>query len=241
MVLLVLLAVGQEAAADVVCHLKMEGFGTHQGLKKAHVSCTGGSIRAVAHPLLAPLVGATAGVQSGGVQWLERCGPVWTTECLLTVCDGSNATFLSARVTKVNVTAMGKLGTHMLVCTSGNSSITFEGAVLERNAGRAMTGGGTLNIKSSTFVNNVWSGDGLEGGAMYIDTGTTVLQSCKFIGNAIIGNEESRGGAVAVAKGARVNITLSTFQDNKGRCQCGTGRVCDQPLHVAHADLASST
>jgi hypothetical protein len=103
---LLVLVAGQVADADVACKLHIEGFGYQHGLKKAHLSCTGGSIKAVAHPLLTPLVGAKAGVTSSGVQWLDSCGTNLTQSCLLTVCDGSKATFLSAAVVRVNVTAI---------------------------------------------------------------------------------------------------------------------------------------
>lgn len=68
-----LLTTGQVADAEVTCKLHIEGFGYKQGLKKAHLSCTGGSIKAVAHPLLAPLIGAKEGALSLGVQWFHSC------------------------------------------------------------------------------------------------------------------------------------------------------------------------
>ena len=131
--LLVLTVVGQVADAEVICKLHLECFGHQQGLKKAHLSCTGGSIKAVAHPLFAPLVGAKAGVQSAGVQWLDNGSPWRLDDCLLAMLGGSKATFPSATVMHVNVTAVPKIGTKLLLCLTGNSSVTFAAAIFDRN------------------------------------------------------------------------------------------------------------
>jgi hypothetical protein len=212
--LLVLLAIGQTATAEVVCKLRMEGFGYSHGIKAAQLSCTGGSIKAVAHPLLAPLVGAKAGVQTSGVQWLDKCEPKWTAKCLLMVCNGSEAMFISTTVMHVNVST-GKNGTNVILCMGANSSLTFEGAVFDRNAGRAISGGGNLHIKASRFTHNVVPGAKLFGGVLYAEGGITVVESSSFIGNAL----QYRGGAIAVAGGARLTVLSSVFEDNQGMCQ----------------------
>lgn len=210
-----LLVIGQAATAEVVCKLHMEGFGFGYGIRKAHVSCTAGVIKAVAHPLLAPLVGAKTGVQSAGVQWLDKCGPEWTSRCLLMVCNGSDATFLSATVMHLNVSGLAagaKNSTPFILCMGYNSSLTFRGALFDSNAGRAVSGGGALHIKASRFTNNVVPGEKHHGGVVYAEAGTTVIESSSFIGNGV----KYRGGAIAVVGEARLKVLSSVFKGNKG-------------------------
>ena len=213
--LLVLLAIGQTATAEVVCKLHMEGFGSEHGIKNAQVSCTGGSIKAVAHPLLAPLVGAKAGVQSSGVLWLEGCEPVVSKDrCMLTICDGSKATFLLASVTRVNLTDLKHLLMRHILCVGENSNVTFDGAAFDRNTGRPITGWGILHIRASNFTNNTLPAGDFLGGALCVEgQGTTVVESSRFIENA----GQYRGGAIGVVGGARLTILSSVFEDNRGK------------------------
>jgi hypothetical protein len=207
----VLLAIGNVAQAEVVCKLHIEGFGYQQGLKKAHVSCTGGSIKAVAHSLLAPLVGAKAGLQSSGVQWLDSCEQGWTNPCLLVVCADSKARFPSATVLRVNTTAISN-STKLLLCMGTNTSVMIEGATFEENAVRAVTAMGKLHIARSNFTNSIMLGDGVEGGCLYSIGGVTVVESSRFVSNI---NRE-RGGAIGVTGGARLTITSCLFEGNQG-------------------------
>jgi hypothetical protein len=218
--LLVLLAIGQTATAEVVCKLHMEGFGSKYGIRMAHLSCTGGSIKAVAHPLLAPLLGAKAGEQSSGVQWVAKCEPEWTIKCMLMVCNGSEATFTSTTVMHLNmseVAAGPRNWTNFILCMGYNSSLTFKGALFDGNSGRAISGGGSLHIQTSQFTNNVVPGAKHHGGVLYAEAGTTVVESSNFVSNGV----EYRGGAIAVKGGSRLKVLSSVFKGNKGMCWCG--------------------
>jgi hypothetical protein len=197
------------ASAAVSCSLRFEGYGNKQGLKSAHLSCTGGSITAAAHPvLLAPFSRGFSGVtwsSSGG------CGTS-KNHCLLTICGSSKAAFFGAVIANVDVSS--SIGA--LLCVRDSSNLVFDSARFHGNSGLQLLGDTTavhLHIKNSRFTNNSNLLKGLDGAALLLKNGTGLVQSCTFAGNRGL----STGGAIALGNNARMTVMSSVLQDNTGR------------------------
>jgi hypothetical protein len=207
------------ASAAISCSLKIEGYGSKQGIKSAHLACTGGSIIAAAHPvLLAPFSPSFS-----GVTWSNSgsCGESKET-CLLTICGASAASFVSAAIVNVNVTSSVRL----LLCARDSSSLVFDSARFHGNSGRPLASDATavhLHIKNSHFTNNTVYGAAMEGAALHLNGGTGLVQSSVFAGNRGF----SRGGAIGLRNNARMTIVSSTLQDNTGEHKPGQRSVQD--------------
>lgn len=195
------------ASAAVSCNLKFEGYGNKQGFKSAHLSCTGGSITAAAHPVLAHFSRSFSGVtwsDSGG------CGR-GKQFCLLTICGASRATFPGAVITTVNVSS----SVAALLCVRDSSSLVFDSAKFHGNTGLLLAGDPTavhLHIKESQFTNNTNIVKDLEG-ALMLNGGTGLVQSSTFAGNRGF----FIGGAISLRNNARLTVVSSILQDNTGR------------------------
>lgn len=202
-----LLQLGLSSAA-VSCSLKFEGYSHKQGVKSAHLSCTGGSITAAAHPvLLAPFSRSFS-----GVTWSNSGGCGESKEfCLLTICGSSKATFVSADVANVNISST----TGLLLCVRDSSSLVFDNARFHGNSGRPLAGDTTavqLHIKNSRFTNNTMYGAAMEGAALHLNGGTGLVQSSTFAGNRGF----FRGGAIGLRNNARLTVTSSVLHNNQG-------------------------
>jgi hypothetical protein len=94
LLLLLLVQQGVVVTAAATCQLHMEGYGHITGLKSAHLTCSGGVIKAAAHPMLKQFRSSFS-----GVQWTDTgsCG-VGRRDCLLTICGDTAAVFESATV-----------------------------------------------------------------------------------------------------------------------------------------------
>ena len=128
---LVTLHLQAAATAKVTCDLHFQGHGARTGLKSAVLSCSGGTITAVAHPeLLASF--STAFV---GVSWASKgaCAAL-KDQCVLTLCQGSAASFPKATVLNVNAP-----NTKDLICLGDSSSADFDNARFQGNTGRPLT------------------------------------------------------------------------------------------------------
>lgn len=205
----VLLQQQTHVAARATCKLHMEGFGSAQGIKSAQLSCSGGTITASAHPVLLANFTRTF----SGVRWSNDsdCG-IFTTECLLTVCGDTSATFPSAVVRNVNVSQnIGRL-----LCLGGSSNSTFEAALFEGNACRPISvrsDSVSLHIRGSNFTNNKLLWPDMAGGALLVAGGEAEVESSAFSGNVVLDS----GGAVAVGKSASLQVSSTLFTGNKGK------------------------
>lgn len=136
--------------------------------------------------------------------------------CLLLICDGSTATFPTAKILRVNVSAMDT-GPQEILCMGPDSNVTINGAAIDSNGhclhgGRPITGCGMLHIKASSFTNNVVSGFTYIAGVVFADGGTTVIETSSFSRNA----GASDCSAVGVTGRARLHILSSAFEGNSG-------------------------
>ena len=188
------------------CKLHFEGFGNKQGLKTAHLDCTGGSIQASAHPsVLGPFTHSFS-----GVTWSTAgdCG-AYKDDCALTLCGNSSVLFVSAVVSRVNITTAA-----MLLCVGGNSNVVFDGAQFQGNTARPVSyfSGVKLHIKGCNFKNNSISWQGSVGGALFVDGGSALVESSSFIGNSA----QYRGGAIGVRNSAHLKLVASVVKDNAG-------------------------
>ncbi|HKW28033.1 MAG TPA: hypothetical protein VJT54_01760 [Verrucomicrobiae bacterium] len=95
----------------------------------------------------------------------------------------------------------------------GNSGNTYGGAI-QLNVG-------ILNIVNSTFVNNAATGQGGQGGALYVDSGTVNLGFCRLTGNTA-----THGGGALYNHGSNGANTIAT--NNWWGCNGGPGAAgCD--------------
>jgi hypothetical protein len=187
------------------CKLHFEGFGNKQGLKTAHLACTGGSIQASAHP---SLLGFTRSFS--GVEWSDAgdCG-TWKNHCVLTLCGNSSVHFPSAMVRQVNISTFP-----MLLCMVGNSNVSFDRGQFQGNTARPITTvspGVQLRIKGSTFTNNSLPWD-LYGGALTVAGGSALVEASTFSGNSMM----YKGGAISVTNSASLQLVASNITANTG-------------------------
>ena len=147
-------------SAKAVCSLNVEGFGTKTGLKSAQLSCSGGTVKAVVHPLLLaklPGLGSRGGIQLSSDSKCKELGA----SCLITICEGTAVTFPRATVKSVNVTP----NLTGLIYAVGPSSVVLDGATFTGNAARALFTVGqhvSVVVKASTFVNNTAASSNLK-------------------------------------------------------------------------------
>lgn len=206
--LLLLVVQQQQVQALTSCKLRVEGFGTGQGLKSAQLPCSGGSIQAAAHP---SLLRSFAGNFSG-VGWSDHSSCAdYKKDCVLTICGNSTVRFPSAVVRRVNTSK----DVRMLLCLAGSSNVVFEGAHFQGNTGRSITAlsqGVRLHIQGSTFSNNNLPWKELPGGALLLDGGSALIESTNFSGNTAL----SSGGAIGVRKTAALKMVASVVRGNTG-------------------------
>lgn len=119
---------GVAVTATVTCRLHFEGYGHTKGVKAAHLACSGGVIKAAAHPILAPFKRSFSGVHT------DACG-VGHRGCLLTFCGDTSAVFESATAAHINVLSVAQ----SLVCLGGSSNVTFQGARFHSNTARCIS------------------------------------------------------------------------------------------------------
>jgi hypothetical protein len=209
LLLLLLVQQGAVVTGTVTCQLHMEGYGHITGLKAAHMACSGGMIKAAAHPMLAPFRHSFS-----GVQWIntDGCG-VGRRDCLLTICGDTTALFEAAAVTGVNVSTAAQ----SLLCVGGRSNIAFQRAGFHGNTARCISvlqqpSNATvwLHLNKCVFTNNSAPVD--VGGAIALAGGTTLVEGSTFSGNSV----QERGGAIGVMHTARATIISTLFQRNKG-------------------------
>lgn len=204
-------------AARATCKLHLEGFGSSRGIKSAQLSCSGGTVTASAHPvLLANFTRSFSGVQWSGY---GNCGN-FTSDCLLTICGDTSASFTAALVRNVNVSQTAD----MLVCLAGSSNLVFEAAQFQGNAGRPITvlsPDVKLHLKGSNFTDNKLLWKSLAGGAVWLGGGTAVVESSIFIGNAVL----TDGGAIGVgANVSSFNMSSTVFTGNNGESACSAAQ-----------------
>jgi hypothetical protein len=195
------------ASGAVSCSLMFKGYGNKQGIKLAHLSCTGGSITAAAHPILL----GNFSSRFSGVTWSKSggCG-IGVKICLLTICNSTNATFSGAVITNVN----GSRVIGALLCVMDSSSLVFDNTRLHGNTGLPLLGEGTavhIHIKNSRLTNNTNLVEDLVGAALLINGGTGLVQSSIFAGNRGL----LRGGAIGISH-ARLRVESSVLQANAG-------------------------
>jgi hypothetical protein len=105
----------------------------------------------------------------------------------------------------------------------GNSGNTYGGAI-QLNVG-------TLNLVNSTFLNNAATGQGGQGGALYVDSGTVNMSFCRLVGNTT-----THGGGALYNHGNNGANTIAT--NNWWGCNGGPGAAgCD----VAATDIGGLT
>ena len=209
--LLLLLQQGAAVTATVTCRLHMEGYGHITGLKAAHIACSGGMIKAAAHPMLAPFKR-----RFSGVQWTNSDGcSVGRRDCLLTIC-GDTSVFDAVTATHVNVSSMAQ----SLLCLGGHSNITFHMARFHGNTARCISvpqqsSNRTvqLHLYKCVFTNNSAPVD--VGGALAMASGTALVEGSTFSGNSA----RERGGAIAVTNTAQLTLVSSLLQYNTGKRQ----------------------
>lgn len=236
LLLLVLLAFGAlaravfqlPAAAKVVCRLHMEGFGDKTGLAAAELVCSGGLIRAAAHPMLAPFTRSFTGVQWAGST--GGCGVV-KKSCLLTICGNSVATFDRATVSHVNVSNAAQ----SILCLAGHSSLVLRQARFHGNTGNCIkvfqpwaNATVTLGLSSCVFTNNSATVDA--GGALALAGGTAWVESSTFLGNSAL----QQGGAIMLTRTAKLSLVSCLLQANTGDW-CGGGSA----LHLMRRQQAT--
>jgi hypothetical protein len=190
----------------------MEGFGIKTGVKTVLMSCSGGTITAAAHSVL--LSAPTH--QFSGVTWSDKgaCGSGRST-CLISICGDSSATFMSAKVLAVNMTAPAGNA----VCLGDRSNITFEHALFQGNVGRSLAVGHEgvyLRVTRSSFVNNSALGANVIGGVLYVWNGTVFVEKSTFSGNSAVFTGGA-GGAIGTEGTTRMTITSSTLDGNQGQ------------------------
>jgi predicted outer membrane repeat protein len=188
----------------------MEGYGHIIGLKSAHLACSGGMIKAAAHPVLAPFKHSFS-----GVQWTssDGCG-VARRDCLLTICGEIAAVLESATVAHVNVSTLAQ----SLVCLGGHSNVTFQRASFHGNTAGCISvpqqppnATVRLHINNCNFTNNHAPVD--VGGVLELAGGTALVEASNFSGNSARAN----GGAIGVTNDARLTLVSSLLQNNTGK------------------------
>jgi hypothetical protein len=196
------------ASGKLVCALDLQGYGTTPGVKSVVMSCSGGTITAAAHGTLL----AAPAHQFSGVKWLTKgaCGAETPAACLINICEGSSATFVSANVLHVN--ASGLAGD--LVCIH-DSNVTFQKALFQDNTGRCLVVTGQraqLHLMQSRFGNNSASGPKDVGGALHMLNGTAIVEDTTFAGNSV----GSGGGVIGLEGAAKLTLVSSVLDGNKG-------------------------
>jgi predicted outer membrane repeat protein len=210
LLLLLLLQQGVAVTATVTCHLHLEGYGHMTGLKAAHLACSGGVIKAAAHPILVPFAGSFS-----GVQWThtDGCG-VGARGCLLTLCGDTAAVFETATAAHINVSSVAQ----SLVCLRGHSNVTFRGARFHSNTARCISvpqqpSNATvrLHLNNCNFTDNrALVG---VGGVLELAGGTALVEASTFSGNSA----RAQGGAICVTNHAELTLVSSVLQNNTGK------------------------
>jgi predicted outer membrane repeat protein len=224
---LLLVQQGVVVRATVTCQLHMEGYGHMTGLKSAHLACSGGMIKAAAHPMLAPFKRRFSGVQltnTGG------CG-VGRRDCVLTICGDSAAVFEAATAVHVNVSTAAQ----SLVCLGAHSNITFQRARFHGNKARCISvpqhsSNSTktqhsvhVHFNKCVFTDNHAIVD--VGAVLALAGGTALVEASTFLGNSV----KKRGGAIGVTNTAELTLVSSLLQNNTGKQQNGVdllGKHC---------------
>lgn len=205
-------------AAPPACHMNIQGTGG-RSVSQASLECTGGTITAAAHTaLLGPYLGGFR-----GVVWDDKgCG---ATDCLLTLCGNTTASFLNSVVANVNSleTLQG------IICIVGNSNVSFEGSLFAYNSAI----NGTLHVRNNakvSLVRSVVTGNAATGvtliangtvqyrerkgtGAGIYLTGTAQLEmsSCTVSNNTA----SHSGGGLWAEDSAAISVSNTTFDNNK--------------------------
>jgi hypothetical protein len=219
LLLLLLLVQQGVVTATVTCQLHMEGYGRITGLKAAHLACSGGMIKAAAHPMLAPFKHSFS-----GVQWMntDSCG-VGRRDCVLTICSDTAALFEAASITGVNVSTAAQ----SLVCVGGRSSVTFRRARFHGNTARCISvpqhsSNSTktqhsvhVHFNKCVFTDNHAIVD--VGAVLALAGGTALVEASTILGNSV----QKRGGAIGVTNTAELALVSSLLQNNTGKQQEG--------------------
>ena len=205
------------ASAKVVCSLHVEGFGIKPGLKSAQLSCSGGTVKALIHPLLLAQLGSQSSIRGIQLSRDSECER-FRSACLLTICEDTAVTFLRATVERVTIAVNTTQGLTGLICAVGHSSLVFDGARFTGNTARPLAVAGehtNVVIKGSNFINNTAASSSIlperHGGAVYLDGGTAHIGASKFVGNSAAFG----GGAIAILD-ARLEIDSSVLEGNSG-------------------------
>lgn len=199
-----------------VCRLHLEGFGHRPGLKKAQLSCTGGSITAAASPELVKVLGAGP----KGVLWSQAADcqeAIKEGNCLLAVCRGSVATFANPVITGIR--ASTPEGGSSLCITGGSNVAVVDGTFVQgrdMRPVRVVGDGTTALLKQCRFQGNSVAQSKRHGGALMMayTTKVTVL-SCSFVGNSA-----ESGGAIMVQGSAQLNLTSGQALASGERLSC---------------------
>jgi predicted outer membrane repeat protein len=207
---LLLVQQGVAVTATVTCRLHFEGYGHTTGLKAAHLACSGGVIKAAAHPILAPFKRSFS-----GVQWVhtDACG-VGHRGCLLTFCGDTSAAIESATAAHINVSNVAQ----SLVCLGARSNVTFRGARFHSNTARCISvlqqpSNATvrLHLDKCNFTDNHAPVD--VGGVLELAGGTALVEASTFSGNSA----RAKGGAIGVTNDAELTLISSLLQNNTGK------------------------
>ena len=158
-------------------------------------------------------------------------GAIFTlSQSVISLLNVSNSVFANNSLTN-NSGAGPDGGGAIMAETQTNSVDTIIGCTFSNNraiglfgntyGGAIQLNGGTLNIGSSTFVNNTATGAGSLGGAIYADSGTVNMSFCRLAGNTAL------AGASALYNHGS-NGANTTATNNWWGCDGGPGAAgCD--------------
>lgn len=158
-------------------------------------------------------------------------GAIFTlSQSVISLLNVSNSVFANNSLT--NNSGAGPDGGGAIMAETQTSSVdTIIGCTFSNNRAIGLAGntyggaiqlnGGTLNIGSSTFVNNTATGTGSLGGAIYADSGTVNMSFCRVVGNTAL------AGAGALYNHGS-NGANTTATNNWWGCDGGPGAAgCD--------------
>ena len=132
---------------------------------------------------------------------------------------------------------------------TNGANLTLETVMLNGQKSSGMNGRavhvqtGTLTVGSNTLLKNFQAGVNKDGGAVLMDSGTTLTinggnnRSAEFIGNAATGD----GGAIALQQGCTVNIRNAQFKNNTASGDGGAVSMASGSLPLTNAVFQSNT
>lgn len=193
-----------------MCSLTLVGFGNRTGIKSASLSCTGGTIKVAPHKELQNYWGQNKALP--GVVWESGSDCVTNTECLLTVCDRSNAVFNAASVTSLKG-GSGKPAWRLAVCVTTGSTVTFR-----KSSFTIIQGATPLAIHSNTTSVLVEQCT-IQGnsGALYYSSAIRVDNAHVAVLSSTVADNNASGtpsGPITAAATAQINIQRSSFYRN---------------------------